>query len=377
MKITLHVSFCGLAALIMLCQVAYAQQLPTGTIVLSKTNPNEYLLDAGFLPVKSELGQTWIRLSIPSVANKKLTQGLASVQGLLFNGHLRFLAAGSCWLENDGKWSLTDEKWPEGELVEHDGKIWVPTLQPPGVQYSSDGKEWTTETNNIPWAVELPANRQGATVINGVTNVIRWDNSYRPTLVSHQGSLLAVGRSAVWVYSEDGKWNCVSESPAWGDLKNPACVSFRGSILVMGGEEFIANCRNFLPSNIVWSSPDGREWTSLTRLPDNVERSTLRCIVAEGKLWILGGSRKFPFPSPSTIYFNDVWSSEDGVEWQQVTSHAAWEPRENANVIFHNNRLYLFGGSAERVPFGDIWASSPVRVNPDGFYYYEMLSGKE
>ena len=69
---------------------------------------------------------------------------------------------------------------------------------------------------------------------------------------------------------------------------------------------------------------------------------------------------------PARIYFNDVWkSSDDGATWQEVTAAAPWEPRAGAAVVVKDDYIYLLGGEdgftcdsgGPRCPpyFNDVW----------------------
>jgi len=54
---------------------------------------------------------------------------------------------------------------------------------------------------------------------------------------------------------------------------------------------------------------------------------------------------------------NDVWVSDDGTSWTQVTHAAPWTPRDNAGVVVFQDGLYILGGQ----DMADVWRSSSGR----------------
>ena len=74
----------------------------------------------------------------------------------------------------------------------------------------------------------------------------------------------------------------------------------------------------------------------------------------DGQMFVLGGQDfnviTVPGPMgpqqvPVSNFFNDVWSSQDGVNWVQKTSHAGWEGRAGLSSIVYRDEIYVFGGS--------------------------------
>ncbi len=47
---------------------------------------------------------------------------------------------------------------------------------------------------------------------------------------------------------------------------------------------------------------------------------------------------------PQRIYYDDVWRSTDGADWELATDDAPWEPRAGAAVVVLDDELFLFGG---------------------------------
>ena len=129
---------------------------------------------------------------------------------------------------------------------------------------------------------------------------------------------------------------------------------------VLGGQNFniIDNPAPFGPPQIpsseffndVWSSSDGINWTAKTMDSGWAGRAGLSSIVFRDEIYVLGGSTNddaaiFGPQGPPRIYFNDVWkSSNDGADWQQVTDAAPWMPRAGAAVVVKDDFIYLLGG---------------------------------
>ncbi|MGB5555993.1 MAG: hypothetical protein WBM83_15160, partial [Flavobacteriaceae bacterium] len=78
--------------------------------------------------------------------------------------------------------------------------------------------------------------------------------------------------------------------------------------------------------------------------------------VFQDKMWVVGGLS-------SNGSKNDVWFSEDGVNWQQATANANFSPRFQHTLTVHNNALWLIGGLVDHIPpqgifpEGDVWRS--------------------
>jgi len=137
-----------------------------------------------------------------------------------------------------------------------------------------------------------------------------------------------------------------------------------------------APCPEFLPTsnffNDVWSSRDGVEWTELTADAPWSGRAGLSAVTLGDHIYVLGGSQNddasiIGANGPARIYFNDVWRSTDGAEWDLMTDAAPWEPRAGGSLVAHDDGLWLFGGedgfTCEPLPdcdapyFNDVWQS--------------------
>ena len=176
------------------------------------------------------------------------------------------------------------------------------------------------------------------------------------------------GASEIWA----DLWRSSNQGATWdqivaNDAENhwPARAYFQAvrkgdEMFVLGGQNFNVIDNPFPGSppqlsvsdlcNDVWSSSDGVNWTQMTANAGWEGRAGLSSVVFRDDIYVFGGSKNDDSViigpgGPPRIYFNDVWkSSNDGVDWQQVTEVAPWEPRAGAAVLVKNDYIYLLGG---------------------------------
>lgn len=116
-----------------------------------------------------------------------------------------------------------------------------------------------------------------------------------------------------------------------------------------GGLDYQA--RTFL--NDIWSSPDGRAW-EIAGTAAWPGRGGQTMVVYRDRLWLFGGADHAAQDRSTDGFLHDVWVSDDGLAWTQVTDAAQWSPRDYAGVVVFNGQLYMVGGQAQ----ADVWRSS-------------------
>lgn len=194
----------------------------------------------------------------------------------------------------------------------------------------------------------------------------------------------------VWRSNDQGaSWKKIldtDDTTHWPARAYFQAVTHRSYIYVLGGQNFKVidnpDCPPF-PSdcppkisvsdffNDVWRSRDGVNWEQMTDDAGWAGRAGLSSVVFKGEIYVLGGSFNDD-PAiiggpPVRVYFNDVWKSRDGANWELVTDNAPWEPRAGAVVVVKNGYIYLLGGEKGFicVPlpfctppyFNDVWRS--------------------
>lgn len=246
------------------------------------------------------------------------------------------------------EWQARDSS---GELVYRD-KLWIvggwfdSYMAPPrDVWNSADGKSWTLVEKSAPWK----HSDLGMTVTfkDKMWFMGGW---YNGRLEGHEAT------NAVWSSTDGVKWEqAPAAGPRWSPRIAAGLVEFKGRVWVLGGiEDYYFGTKKSL-KNDVWSSADGSTWTLATENAGWAPRAYHQAVVHDGKMWILGGGNYVP----EYAAHNDVWCSEDGVHWTNVTEHAPWSPRLWFSSVTYRDRMWVLGGWSNNpsVNLGDVWYS--------------------
>lgn len=159
----------------------------------------------------------------------------------------------------------------------------------------------------------------------------------------------------IWSSKDAKNWSFESLAPFDG-RHCFGIVNFKDGIWVVGGD-----CNSGICQKDVWKSLDGNTWTKISDSMKFLDRALYSVVVFKDKLWLFGG-QKMPRVVPNHEYdewYNDAWSSEDGISWKLESNQLNWPGRSVYNrIVVHNNSLYLFGGDHYQIKtFNDVWKS--------------------
>ncbi|MBI2300537.1 MAG: galactose oxidase [Armatimonadetes bacterium] len=244
--------------------------------------------------------------------------------------------------------------WPardsQGEFV-FDNHLWIlggwftpQTPNPRDVWKSPDGLRWTRTVETAPWehsdlSAAMPF--RGRMWFMGGRKLPGAENSNK-----------------VWSSADGAEWTLETDRPGWCPRVSPSFAVFRERMWVMGGTENFYDDNDQTLKDDVWSTADGRDWRLEAEHAGWPKRTHAQAVVFDGKLWITGGGRW----QPETVPLNDVWCTEDGVNWVQVTPAAAWDPRIWFSLVVYRGRMWVLGGwSRTHGNFGDVWYSRDGR----------------
>ena len=156
-------------------------------------------------------------------------------------------------------------------------------------------------------------------------------------------------------------WREVASAAPWAARDSAASVVFENKIWIMGGLNGNRNVdtKHFIKYweaphfNDIWSTDDGERWQLVESASQWPPRRSMSVIEFNNKLWMFGGW------SPVTGYTSDVWQSADGASWTKAVANAPWSPREGQTAEVFQNKVWLIGGvnyDARQVK-NDIWFS--------------------
>ncbi|MDV7140416.1 hypothetical protein R3X28_16105 [Maribacter sp. TH_r10] len=152
----------------------------------------------------------------------------------------------------------------------------------------------------------------------------------------------------IWNSDNGIDWVLVTDSPNFSGRTGFTLTVFNNKMWLIAG---YAGFR----TNDVWSSEDGINWIQVTPNADFPERTEHSSLVYDNKLWVIGGSPK----NQDSIFANDVWYTENGIEWVMATESAQFEPRSDHSSVVFDGKIWVIGGNiASSQPIGDAWYSS-------------------
>jgi hypothetical protein len=174
----------------------------------------------------------------------------------------------------------------------------------------------------------------------------------------------------VWNSDDGKKWNLVNrDKPVpWGPRALHYTVVHADKIWVIGGQTmpaFAKSDETFYRD--VWTTQDGVTWEQVKpKEPFWPQRGMIGgSAVHKGRIWILGGGTYDTPKIPTREYRNDVWSSADGITWEQHVAAAPWAARQYHDVAAWDDRLWVMEGYA-KANRNDVWYSA------DGTHWHEI-----
>lgn len=236
-------------------------------------------------------------------------------------------------------------------------KTHFPRICSNDVWSSPDGATWTMEKPNTFRDASFDAaadwegrHTAGYAVLNGKMWIIGGDVNQK-----HY-------QNDVWSSADGKRWERVAASVPWAPRALHYTVAHKGWLWVIGGQTMPAFSQS--PERFyrdVWRSRNGKDWEQVQpREPYWSPRGMIGgAAVFRDRIWILGGGTYDTPATPKRKFYNDVWSSADGVAWTRHTEKAQWHPRQYHDVAVWDNKLWVMEGYAE--PAGnrnDVWWSA-------------------
>jgi hypothetical protein len=151
-------------------------------------------------------------------------------------------------------------------------------------------------------------------------------------------------------------------SADWEGRHTAGYVVFQGRMWIIGGD---VNQKHY--QNDVWSSVNGKDWTLITAKLPWGPRALHYTVVLGDRIWILGGQTMPAFSPAPEVFYRDIWTTKNGVDWEQVKPREPyWSPRGmiGGSAVFRN-RIWVLGGGTYDTPatkdrnfYNDVWSSA-------------------
>ncbi len=294
-----------------------------------------------------------------------------------------------------------------GGLV-HDGKMWLlggwnperfPAQCANDVWSSTDGATWTLEKPNTfldPAKFDNKLDWEGRhfggyQVLGGKMWIVGGD----PNQGYYQTDVWSSSDGRRWTRTDKhtvtprinettgepypaSEWRPVEESQ-FGLRTAHIAAAFDGKLYVMGGQRISIFVDPVWPGrpaaafNDVWTSTDGASFDKLaTSSPMWAPRGYVSEAVEHvGRLWVVGGGLHDDAPAgrAKREYYNDVWSTKNGLDWEQTPDEAPFSPRIWHNVKSFDGRLWVINGYDGAEPtkgrkgdnLSDVWYTADGR----------------
>ncbi|MDH3343248.1 MAG: hypothetical protein OEM07_05955, partial [Gammaproteobacteria bacterium] len=206
---------------------------------------------------------------------------------------------------------------------------------------SSDGINWIQKTGSTEFSARL---------YHQLVNFNNGDGDRLWLIGGYDGAL----KNDVWSSSNGINWKQETANAAFSARKKHQVVNFNDG---QGEKLWLIAGNDGAFKNDVWSSSNGINWQLVTANAAFSARYSHQAVSFDNgngeKLWLTGGD--------DGNYKNDVWSSSDGKNWLQETTHAVFSARSDHQTVTFNDgsgtKLWVIAGT-EGTLVNDVWSSS-------------------
>lgn len=277
-------------------------------------------------------------------------------------------------------WTLVTQEAPftprdgAGALV-FDDRMWLiggwnpkhddfPAICVNDVWSSPDGQDWTCVKPNVFGC-------------DGFDPQTDWEGRHTAGYAIHNRRMWIVGgdciqghyQDDVWSSTDGRSWDRHTKSAPWAPRALHYTVAHDDFLWVLGGQtvpQFAPETEAF--HNDIWRSSDGAIWECVSRNLPFPQRGMIGgSAVHDGRIWILGGGTYDTPDRPDRLFYNDVWSTSDGIDWTCHTTSAPWHPRQYHEVAVWDDHLWVLEGyHAASGNRNDVWYS------PDGVTWHNL-----
>ncbi len=164
-------------------------------------------------------------------------------------------------------------------------------------------------------------------------------------------------------------WQQVLDGLPFGTRDAGSMAVYQGQMWILGGWNYTLATDTTSIYTDVWSSANGVDWQQHASPPWTFGMYT-QAISYDNRVLLMGGLKNSRLPNEELS--NEIWGTSDGENWT-LLGHGPWEPRIGFNLLTHWGSLYLLGGKVHNTPNpedlrNDVWRSR------DGVHWSRMIS---
>jgi hypothetical protein len=254
-------------------------------------------------------------------------------------------------------------------------------FHPEGNWYSVDGVTWTKST--LPNAIgnlafldyvvfhdklfglghfegDVDEHKMKSTIYTS-SNCSSWDSIEATNLPKRYFYHPFVFEDKIWMIGGEDETNIYSDIAQSPDGIHWQIMKDKLPFGPVSNSQFVLfQNKIWMLNNDVWSSSDGFNWEQVTKeIVPGKKIFGYAAVVYGDRIWLLGCNRNGQFS-------NEVLSSSDGVNW--LADNASWSPRGGVAACLFKDKVYLtggkYGGTKEDPDFiysNDMWIMSPAK----------------
>lgn len=286
-----------------------------------------------------------------------------SANGIVHYQDKVWIFAGFSYYSLSNTWYSTSNIWKSADMLNWEQVNGNPPYHPYSAFIVFKDQLWAFDGNC--WSSS-----------DGVTWEKRAENAYPGTVASR----VVVKNDTLWFakaksvgYSTDGiHWFYSTPGNApWQSRDWPGFVSFKNKLWYFGGgENYLSPDETY--HNDVYVSEDGVNWDLVTEHAEWEGRYWFSYNVFDEKIWLLGGWDGLNKDNDEFGNLNDVWYTSDGTKWEQLSEEGAWPNRHSQFSIALDSCIYVssgYGHGGQSRMYNDVWkytGKSPYQFNVSG-----------
>jgi hypothetical protein len=262
---------------------------------------------------------------------------------------------------------------------------WNGYLYPDGFDTDGDESNWpllntTTEVWSSPdgadWTLELPATNTQFERRHAHNTVLWNDRLWMVGGDAHQGyynhDVVSSADGVRWTV-ELGEY-AGKPAPPWSERALQMAGVYDGKLWMAGGQDLMGDPYNPAVHNDVWVTENGVDWTEVA--PDAEPSATrwrpcgvmTQLVEFQGEMWLVGCA--LYDETNGFEYYNEVWSTTNGARWEPHTT-PPWDGKMWHNVLVWDEKIWVISGSTATNP-----NNSETWYSEDGETWVELATDR-